>query len=162
MKKLILFLLGVFSLTHTKAIANQPLQQNKAKSFIEYCQQKSTLPKATKDTVEILLKKAGTQDCQQANRKLSSLTKLNLQYEYIGDLQLLSTLTNLTHLNLKKNGIKDIKPLSTLTNLTYLNLGANQIEDIAPLSTLTNLTELHLNGDRQKLQPNEISDITPL
>ncbi len=32
-------------------------------SFIEWCQQKSTLPKETKHTVEVLLKKAGTQDC---------------------------------------------------------------------------------------------------
>ncbi len=55
----------------TKAIA-APL-----KTFTEYCQQKSTLPKETKHTVEVLLKEADIQNCQQANRKLTSLTEID-------------------------------------------------------------------------------------
>ena len=79
--------------------------QNNIKTFTEYCQQKSTLLQATKHTVEVLLEKAGTQNCQQANRKLTSLTKLNLG----------------------RNQIRDVKPLSTLTNLNKLYLFDNQV-----------------------------------
>ena len=157
MNKLILFLLCVFSLTNTKAIANQSLQQNKSKTFTEYCQQKSILPQATKDTVEVLLKEAGTQNCQQANRKLSNLTRLSLwgSDKEISDLKPLSGFTNLTYLSIWGNQISDIKPLSGLTNLTDLNLAGNQISDIKPLSSLTNLTNLNL-------WKNQISDIKPL
>ncbi|BAY84083.1 leucine-rich repeat-containing protein [Calothrix parasitica NIES-267] len=157
MKKAILFLCSILALSHAKAIANQPLQQNKVKTFTEYCQQKSTLPQVTKDTVEILLKKAGTQDCQQANRKLSNLTRLYLwdSDKQISDLKPLSGFTNLTYLSLWGNQISDLKPLSSLTNLTYLNLARNQISDLKPLSNLTNLTYLNL-------WKNQVSDVKPL
>ncbi|MGB3641080.1 MAG: leucine-rich repeat domain-containing protein [Rivularia sp. (in: cyanobacteria)] len=98
----------------TKAIA-APFQP-RIKTFTEYCQEKSTLPKETKHTVEVLLEKAGTQDCQQANQRLSNLTSLSLGFKKIVNLQ----------------------PLSSLSNLTFLNLGGNEIEDIQPLSNLTN------------------------
>ncbi len=74
----ILFISALFVLNYGKAIANPIAQQNDIKTFTEYCQQKSTLPKETKHTVEVLLKKAGTKDCQQANRKLTSLTELDI------------------------------------------------------------------------------------
>ncbi|MBV6624092.1 MAG: hypothetical protein KI793_14330 [Rivularia sp. (in: Bacteria)] len=76
MKKIFISLFSIITLSHATAIA-APFQPP-IKTFIEYCQQKSTLPEATKHTVEVLLKKAGTQDCQQANRKLKSLTWFNL------------------------------------------------------------------------------------
>ncbi|MEO0936123.1 MAG: leucine-rich repeat domain-containing protein, partial [Cyanobacteria bacterium J06641_2] len=95
------------------------------KTFTEYCQQKSTLPEATKHTVEVLLKKAGTQNCQQANQKLTSLTELDISHSKVSDLQPLAKLTNLTELNLWSNQVTDIKPLVTLTNLSNLNLGYN-------------------------------------
>ncbi|MGF1672557.1 MAG: hypothetical protein ACFCUV_02595 [Rivularia sp. (in: cyanobacteria)] len=38
-------------------------------SFTEWCEQKATLPKERKRTVEILLEKAGTQNCIEANQK---------------------------------------------------------------------------------------------
>ena len=133
MNKVILFLCSILTLNYTKAIANQPLQQNNFKTFIEYCQQKSTLPQETKDTVEVLLEKAGTQDCQQANRTLSSLTELRLLTKQISDLKPLSGFTNLTNLDLWGNKISDVKPLANLTDLTSLNIGGNQISDVKPL-----------------------------
>ena len=83
--KTILFISALFALNHGKAIANPITQQNNIKSFTEWCQQKSTLPKATKHTVEVLLEKAGTQNCQQANRKLTSLTELKLVQKQISN-----------------------------------------------------------------------------
>ncbi|MEO1187399.1 MAG: leucine-rich repeat domain-containing protein, partial [Cyanobacteria bacterium J06636_27] len=148
----IISLCTVLTLTHAKAAATLSLQQNNTKTFTEYCQQKSTLPQATKHTVEVLLKEAGTQNCQQANWKLSSLTELSLGGNKISDLKPLSSLDNLTELYLWGNQISDIKPLSNLTNLTKLSLFDNQISDLKPLSTLTNLTSV-------ALKKNKISDI---
>ena len=39
----------------------------KVKSFAQWCQQKDTVPAATKHTIDVLLKKADTNDCQKAN-----------------------------------------------------------------------------------------------
>jgi internalin A len=103
----------------------------------------------------VLLNKAGTSDCNEADRILSNLTELNLKWNKITDITPLSALTNLTYLNLSANQITDITGLSALTNLTYLDLAANQITDITGLSALTNLTYLNLFG-------NQITDITGL
>ncbi|MEH1882823.1 leucine-rich repeat domain-containing protein [Nostoc sp.] len=125
------------------------------KSFIDWCQQKSTLPPQTKHTVEVLLKEAQTQNCKQANQKLTNLTYLNLNFSLISDIKPLSALTNLTYLNLNFNQISDIKPLSALTHVNDLFLNSNQISDIKPLSALTHVVYLSLHS-------NQISDIKPL
>ncbi|MEO0844750.1 MAG: leucine-rich repeat domain-containing protein, partial [Cyanobacteria bacterium J06643_5] len=144
MNKIIVLLCGILVLSNAKAIATPRPQPTNIKSFTEWCEQKSTLPEATKHTVEVLLKRAGTQDCQQANRKLSNLTELYLPITQISDLKPLSSLTNLTELHLWGNQISDLKPLSNLTNLTELNLAGNQISEVKPLSSLTNLTTLDI------------------
>ncbi|MEO1765293.1 MAG: hypothetical protein AAFR83_25985, partial [Cyanobacteria bacterium J06629_18] len=46
-------------------------QSEKFSNFIEWCQQKSKLSEASKRTVEVLLEKVNTQDCSEANQKLS-------------------------------------------------------------------------------------------
>jgi len=107
MNKFVISLCTLLIFTHAKAIATPAIQQSNLKTFIEWCNQKSTLPKATKHTVEVLLKEAGTQDCQQANQKLSNLTALSLGRNQISDVKPLSSLTNLTELNLAHNLIKD-------------------------------------------------------
>jgi internalin A len=131
---------------------NQPINLS---SFAEWCQHKDSLSEEAIYTVEVLLNKAGTSDCNEADRILSNLTELHLNWNKITDITPLSALTNLTYLNLSGNQITDITPLSALTNLTYLNLPANQITDITPLSALTNLKYLDLSA-------NQITDITGL
>ena len=84
-----------------------------------------------------------------------SITHVNLERNYIVDINLLSNLTNLYSLNLSDNQIVDISALAGLTNLWGLALGQNQIVDISPLSGLTNLIILWLDG-------NEIVDIGPI
>ncbi len=44
------------------------------KTFGDRCRQKASLSREAKHTVEVLLKEAGTTECDAANRKLSSLT----------------------------------------------------------------------------------------
>ena len=128
-------------------------------------------------TIDVLLEVAGTQNCQQADSKLRSLTSLSLAHKKITDLHPLSSfvnlktldlqdneignvqplarLNNLTGLNLYKNNIFYVEPFAYLTNLTYLDLSVNQIKDVKPLARLTKLTIL-------KLRKNQIKDVASL
>ena len=81
-------------------------QKKTPKTFLQWCEQKKSLPLATRTTINILLDKAGTQNCRIANSKLKSLTNLFLI----------------------DNQISDIKPLAGLTNLTNLYLRGNQLD----------------------------------
>jgi WD40 repeat protein len=177
MKKI--FTLQIISalLFQLSPVTVQPATATQLKSFAQWCQQKNTLPASTKLTIDILLKKAGSEDCQIANTKLKSITKItladggelnlhvlagltNLNLLYIRghkntDLKPLSALKNLRSLELIGSSISDITPLANLTKLTYLHLGNNQISNIKPLASLTKLTYLSLEN-------NQISDLTPL
>ncbi|MEG4291571.1 leucine-rich repeat domain-containing protein, partial [Microcoleus sp. D2B6] len=128
---------------------------NMRRTFAEWCRQKADLSPEAKRTVEVLLQKAETTECDAANLKLSSLTVLVLDNNQISDIKPLESLANLTFLNLIANQINDIKPLESLTSLTVLFLDNNQISDIKPLESLTNLTKLELNN-------NLLRDIKPL
>ena len=114
-----------------------------------WCLNKNKESVETKHTVDVLLQVAETQDCNQANKFLSTRTPftLILTNKQITDLRPLSSLTNLTDLYLYNNQITDLRPLSPLTNLTEFSLTNNQIADLKPLSRLTNLTELTLNNN---------------
>ena len=117
------------------------------KTFADWCRQRASLSPQAKDTVDVLLSEARATDCDEADRELSSLTQLTLEFSKISDIKPLASLTNLTDLNLSYNKISDIKPLASLTNLTVLYLTSNQIGDIKPLASLTNLTALFLSGN---------------
>ncbi|MEG4010544.1 leucine-rich repeat domain-containing protein, partial [Microcoleus sp. Pol11C1] len=88
----------------------QKQRSGSERTFANWCRKKASLSAETKHTVEVLLKKAGTTECEAADRQLSSLTKLKLD----------------------KNQIRDIKPLASLTHLDWLSLDNNQISDIKP------------------------------
>jgi internalin A len=123
-------------------------QTTNPRTFADWCLNKNNLSVGTFDTVNAMLLVAQTQDCHQADKLLSSRTKLSINDRGTADLRPLSTLTNLTELVLSNNGITDLKPLSSLTNLTYLYLGNNQIADLKPLSSLTNLSRLYLGNNQ--------------
>ncbi|MEH2114842.1 hypothetical protein [Nostoc sp.] len=77
--KLTLAIATIFTFTlgfYTTQTIAAPL--GNPKSFTNRCEQKSTLPPQTKHTVEVLLEKAQTQNCKQANQKLTNLTFLDL------------------------------------------------------------------------------------
>jgi internalin A len=133
----------------------QKQRGDSGRTFADWCREKASLSPETKHTVEVLLEKAGTTECEAADQQLSSLTELKLDGNQIRDIKPLASLPHLTDLNLENNQIKDIKPLASLTHLTDLNLDKNQIKDIKPLASLTNLTGLYLTN-------NQISDIKPL
>jgi len=116
---------------------------------------KDSLSEEAKLTVEVLLEKAGTSDCYEAEKILSSYTKLEVNFLDISNLSPLSTLTNLTYLSLVGNQISDLKPLSNITNLRHLGLSGNKISDLSPISKLGNLDFLAINT-------NQIWDLNPL
>ncbi len=129
--------------------------QSKFKSFTEWCESKNDASPVTKITIDILVKKAGTNNCKLADEKLSNLTELELVGNKIVDLRPLASFKKLTALFLEDNQIVDLSPLANLTNLTSLRLGVNKISDIKPLANLTKLKDLSLHN-------NQIRDIKPL
>lgn len=132
-----------------------PKKTTTGRNFAYWCQNQANLSVDARLTVELLLGKAGTNDCNQAESVLSSVTNLTLYNKKISDLSPLTSLTNLTNLSLISNKISDLSPLKSLTNLEMLDLFDNQIKDISPLESLTNLRILNLYG-------NQIKDISPL
>jgi internalin A len=177
MKKIIILASGLAFLLQTMPTMAAPPQPAKTKTFTQWCQERNSVPAATKLTIDLLLKQADTQDCKQADAKLSILTELNLNDAKISDLQPLSSLTKLKSLDLTNNQIRDLKPIAGLTKLIGLGLGQNQISDLKPLAGLTKLTWLHLHQNKISnvkplsglsqletlyLQYNQISDIQPL
>jgi internalin A len=62
------------------------------KTFADWCLNKNNLSAETLHTVDVLLKEARTTDCNQADKFLSTLTRLDLDYRNIADLRPLSTL----------------------------------------------------------------------
>ena len=126
------------------SVASADPQPSQINSFEAWCRQKESVPTATKKTIDVLLKEAGTKDCKLADRQLKTLTSLDLGGNKISDVKLLAGLTKLNYLALSFNQISDLRPLAGLTNLTTLILNGNQISDMKPLAGLTNLTELSL------------------
>ena len=109
------------------AKAAETRSENSRRTFADWCRQKADLSPEAKRTVELLLKEAGTTECDAANQTLSSLTQLDLDNNQISDIKPLESLTNLTSLSLEKNLLSDIKPLESLTKLTGLYLSGNPI-----------------------------------
>src|SRR4028119_1634843 len=68
-----------------KAAETQP--GNSRRTFAEWCRQKADLSPEAKRTVEVLLQKAETTECEAANLKLSSLTDLVLEKNKISDIK---------------------------------------------------------------------------
>ncbi len=118
-----------------KAVPNNP------QSFEQWCLQKDSLPVETKKTVELLLKKLDTKDCQLADSKINSLSELTLDSFSFGDIK---PFAEMEEFDVHYNAISDIKPLASLPKLIKLNISGNQSTDIKPLAGLTNLTKLDI------------------
>ena len=60
-------------------------QQSKPKTFTQWCQERNSVPAATKLTSDLLLQRTGTENCKLANAELTKLEDLNLDRTKIGD-----------------------------------------------------------------------------
>jgi len=87
------------------AYAAETRSGNSKRTFADWCRQKADLSPEAKHTLEMLLKEAGTAECDAANQTLSSLAALYLWNNPIGDIKPLESLTNLTKLSLSGNPI---------------------------------------------------------
>ena len=77
----------------------------------------------------------------------NNLTKLDLSYNKLSNVQKLSTFYRLTYLDLAKNYLTEIDSLENLTTLTNLRLFGNKIHNIQVLSRLKNLEYLDLSSN---------------
>jgi internalin A len=155
MKKIIILVGGLALLLQAVPAMGDPTKPAKTKIFTQWCQERKSASAATKLTIDLLLKQAGTKNCKLANSKLTKLEHLDLSNSKISDLTPLASLTKLNALELSTNQISDLKPLTSLTKLRGLYLSANQVSDLKPLAGLTNLNWIHLTT-------NKISNIEPL
>jgi hypothetical protein len=48
------------------------------KSFLQWCQQQESVAQNTRDTIKLMLDRAGTNDCEEADQLLRNYTKLSL------------------------------------------------------------------------------------
>ncbi len=122
----------------------QPNESISFSRFADWCRNIDSLSESARYTVKVLLKKAGTDHAEAAERILSSMTELDLSDNQITDISFLDPLTNLTKLYLSSREITDLSSLGSLTNLTTLTLSGKRITDISSLGSLTNLTTLTL------------------
>ena len=129
LSRLMVFVLSAIALSGSALSVNgaEVRSANSGRTFADWCREKADLSPETQHTIDVLLEKAGTTDCDAANRKLSSLTELNLNFNQIIDIKPLQSLTKLTVLRLYYNQIRDIKSLQSLTNLTSISLTGNPI-----------------------------------
>jgi internalin A len=168
MKKVFILAIGSIFTLHVLPLAAVP-PQAKVKSFLEWCQQKNSVSAATRTTIDRLLVKAGTEDCQRADVKLRTNTT---SIQYLGpstreringngkirpiiDLRPLAGLTNITKLVLYQTQVSDLSPLAGLVNLKTLEIKDSYITDLSPLAGLSNL-------ERLDLSKNQIVDLSPL
>ena len=133
----------------------EPTEEFSFQTFGEWCNSRNNLPSEIQKTIEVLLQKAGTSNCNRADEKLSEVTELMLFRRQLSDLRPLASLTNLSELWLDTNYISDLSPLTNLINLKKLWLENNKIADVTPLSALAGLTHLSLEN-------NLVSDVRSL
>jgi internalin A len=143
--------LELTSCVHSRSGSVNSARPKKSEGFLYWCQQRKSFPIAltnTSHTIDVLLNRTRTSNCEVAERQLSQLTELDLIDRRIVDLKPLASLVNLSDLKLWKNQIVDVKPLSGLTKLTKLTLSENQIIDVRSLSGLTELTKLYIDRNQ--------------
>jgi internalin A len=136
----------------TRTIAVQSAQPQ---SFAQWCQRKSTVPAATKQTINVLLKIAKPNNCELADARLRSGTLLDLRDSRVSDLRPLASFEKLEYLWLSNNQISDLTPFANLSNLRTINLDHNLVRTLRPLAGLTKVDAVYLDN-------NQISDLRPL
>ncbi len=77
-------------------------------------------------------------------KALQDVKTLDLGFNQLTDISVLSNLPNIMNLDLSGNQLTDISVLSCLSNVINLDLGWNQLTDISALSNLKQLKSLNL------------------
>lgn len=107
---------GIAATTFAGAAIAQPTPlPNTNRTFSEWCEEKSTLPVPARRTVEAAMMVVDTNDCTEAEIRLTNLSELNLEQAQLSDLRPLTALPQLNILKLSGNNISDISPLASST-----------------------------------------------
>lgn len=104
---------------------------------------------------ELNLSNLGLSHLPEAIGLLTRLTKLNLTYNQLKNVDCLALLTNLEELNLSMNSLPSLGRLTDLPKLTKLNLRDNRFQDLNGLASFAALEELNL-------EKNGLADIKPI
>ena len=64
----------------------QPSRTNNYQTFTDWCLNQRQLSATEQHTIQILLEKAGTSNCERASQQLQNSTELNLVGQQISDL----------------------------------------------------------------------------
>jgi internalin A len=157
MQKAFAFSVGLLSWYQLLPATANTAQLTKPIIFAQWCQQRNSVSAATRKTIDVLLKKVQTKECQLVDDRVKKVTSLTIENEQISDLRPLAIVTKLEflHLSNNRNRIDYLQPLSGLTDLNWLALPNNRISDLRPLSRLNKLTYINLSSKR-------ISDLHPL
>jgi internalin A len=171
--RIVLTVLIILLFFNSLPLAATAAQPQKAKSFLQWCQEKGTNGRGSGLTTWLILFAIKTQDCQLASSKVNKITKLELEKfnipylsDELTDLSPLASLPNLTYLSFNGRKLTDLKPLASLSKLTHLAIvygrsednspkDLTQVLDLKPLANLNKLNYLLIETDR-------INDIRPL
>jgi internalin A len=155
MKKIAVLASLSLLLSQASPIIASAKQPTKSEDFIELCERRKSLPRATRHTIDEILDQIGTKNCRKANAKVIKMGSLILRGKVIADLSPIAMFPNLDSLSLSDNQITDLRPLANLTKLRSLSLKHNRITNLKPLAKSRKLIALYVNG-------NKITDIRPL
>jgi internalin A len=177
MKKIVLLASLSLLLSQASPIIASAKQPTKSEDFIQLCERKKSLPRATRYTIDEILHQIGTKNCRKANAKIIKMGSLIIRGKAITDLSPIAMFPNLDSLSLSDNQITDLRPLADLPKLKFLSLKHNRIANLKPLAKSRRLVALYVNGNRITdirplanlsqlqflgLQSNNISDLRPL
>jgi internalin A len=155
MNKILLLASLSLLLSQTSLVMASAKQPTRSENFIQLCQGRKSLPRATRHTIDEILRHAGTRNCRKANTKIIEMGSIILKGRAISDLNPIASFPNLDSLSLSDNQITDLRPLADLPKLKFLSLKHNRITNLKPLAKSKRLIDLYVNGNR-------ITDIRPL
>lgn len=124
-------------------------------AFLRICNEGSSADKDERHTVDVIKAKLKATSCDEANLKLTKLTKLALPLKRLVSVAPLRGLKELKQLDLSYNFIEDIGPLSNLVNLTSFSVYSNKITSIEAVQYFTKVDTLNISF-------NYITDFMPL
>ena len=99
----VLLVMGIGSVS----VSQDELSPDRFATFADWCHHRDSLTPEAQHTVETLLEEAGTQECNQAEDRLTHLIELDLDFKQIVDVAPLATLTNLVWLYLSDNPLEN-------------------------------------------------------
>ena len=124
-------------------------------AFRGLCVQRDRLSPAEQQTMAVLLRVAGTTQCDRAAQVLAKQKLLDLSGTGVSDLRPVGVLTSLETLVLSRNPVKDLSPVGSLVNLKKLVIRGSGVKDLGAIARLRKLQSLAVDDA-------VVEDVSPL